>query len=384
MKMLVRIPFAKILSLSLLSIFALQVASPACAGSTAPISVSEKETVLITNAVDPEFLDEESLVTFQDTKNQIWLSKINNTSGLLDSATAKVIGKAVSINQSLNGPEFGVSKQGFGVYYTGVGSNGVNQIFRFKDGKTTQITNSSKKFQGLIPTRNATDPAVCFLTGKFPAAIALCEDNPGKEIKIPYDVLGDNFLRWISGERAVLTSLKDQNGVVQIARFDIDTGKTTFLTTDAGEKINPFVFTAPEFNNEKLLMCVVAKKQLGIYRNVNGQWQRIYTLNTQSPGGEITSPEPFTFGGKTYIVSAIARPKKSDNQPTGLIDPIEAAVNIGAVVYVSSLDGKTVIPVSNTTTIGRFDPESFVKSNTAFIYYNSSSTVYKTKLMLTP
>lgn len=350
------------------------------------VQATEIETQVTTGAVDPEFDNNQKWISYQDSENKIILAKVDPKTGGIQAETSKVIGQAAPIPDTFNGPEFGISQQGIGVYYGGYDQNRKVQIFRFRDGQTTQITHAPDGFSGIIPSRNINAPDVCFLTGQRQAPIkvvVVCENKPNEIIQVPYDTFGDNFLRFDLERGGVLTSLKDSRGIIQIARFDLTTRKVTFLTNDEGEKVNPFMFRAPERNNALMMLAAVNKTKLGIYEFKNNVWMRVMTLDNAFPGGEMTSPEPFTLGNKTLIITAIARKKDSDTRPTNVIDTIEAAVNIGAVVYIYSLDGKPPAIISGTSPLtSRFDPEVLIVGDEAFAYYNKGDVILKTRLKL--
>jgi hypothetical protein len=191
---------------------------------------------------------------------------------------------------STNGPEWAKDGQGHCVVYTKQDAQGVMQQFvaRWADGgpQVTQLTRQTLDAYGNAPSHveDGQPIRVAFMLG-FP--IYTCEGkwsfltSPDELHAIPdFNYQKMSMWSYVSPD-FLFVSLPAGEGTNQIGRANADTGETTVLTRDAGQKDDPFMFRAPEYGGEILLMANVDNEALGIYRNLgapDGSWTRIATL----------------------------------------------------------------------------------------------------------
>ena len=163
----------------------------------------------------------------------------------------------------------------------------------------------------------------------------------------------------------------------QIYRYDTTVGDSSLelLTCDLTQKRGAFLFRAPEFNNEEILITVASRTELRIYRRANTpqpcnsrnfattNWvvaQRIYSPDATQQF--IATPEPFTFNGRTYAFFTIS----SSNAASDVTIPTDIAL--------LSLDGtaSTVRRITDNRAATRLrqDPEYFITSQGAFVYFS--------------
>jgi hypothetical protein len=168
--------------------------------------------------------------------------------------------------------------------------------------------------------------------------------------------VGTSGPRWIPGQRAISTNVTDEFGVRQVARYDIDSGRSTLLTTGSEVKVDPFLFEAPEHPGELLICCILDDREVAFYRRRGRDWN---IVNRFAPPGAInplsrtlvTSAEPFVHRGRSYAVYAVTYP-----------DGVSR-------ICIASLDGTVNAWVSRQGPLRQVDPEAVPIGDRLFVYY---------------
>lgn len=331
----------------------------AFAATAVPPKVSVVKEVYVNNSNDPEFDDATLQATWQEAGNDnVWLCKVDPNSGQFIPASGKgtLLGKAAPVLATFNGPEFGRNTAGLAIYYTGYDANKKFQNFRYENGKTVQITQSPVDLHVNIATNNSKDPFAKIInaegTSKKNSEIKfswISEDKPNERHPFPVAYAYQNSARWIPGENAIVTNMKDANGVRQIARYDVQTGATTILSKDKDDKVGAFFFNAPEYNNEKLFFGIVNANEFRIYRFINNAWTPIKSIF--APYGKFVGGEPVVYKNRTYIHYATNTLGKSG-------------------VYLSDIYGNRMLISKEDGKIIRQETESLVTQDSLFIYYS--------------
>ncbi|NVO19061.1 MAG: T9SS type A sorting domain-containing protein [Bacteroidetes bacterium] len=123
----------------------------------------------------------------------------------------------------------------------------------------------------------------------------------------------------------------------------------------------PSMWNDPETNSRMFMYRTNGSKTLKIFQeNADGNW---YLFNSFSspvpyPYQYITSPEPFQFGGRSYVSFMAA-------QSTMGMDEMPAQIWIAAI----NPDHPLMRRVSDSAEAIRIDPEPVIFSDSAFIYY---------------
>jgi hypothetical protein len=152
----------------------------------------------------------------------------------------------------------------------------------------------------------------------------------------------------------------DSNGVLQAARYDIDTEETEILTTDAGDKSEVWMWSAPEFGGDFVFSTVVDGCCLRVYRQLDGVWTVIRTFDpsafSQRPA--IFSPEPLVHNGQSYVVMQLAARRYGPGDIwIASIDPAQPML-----VQISDPAQPNVV---------RTEPEWMTTPNGVFVYYTA-------------
>ena len=275
--------------------------------------------------LDPEFNMGKSLFTWVDiVDGSIWVSRIDRATGAFLPET----GKDVLIENSaappgglgftLNGPEWVLGADKDAIVYTG-----------FPPGvpatpENAQIRASFQNNQGawVLPRTLGGRPL------NAPYGSELASDlRP----RITYnDAAGNHFWRELndantetrlpSTPQGLLPAVRHVRGAgtpsvvypitiggtPQVHRFTPSFNLLEQLTFDAGAKDQPWMWPAPDFGNNLVLMTTVNGTSLQLYQKLaetggTMRWTQVRSI--QAPlGGKFFSTEPFVYGGKSYVV----------------------------------------------------------------------------------
>lgn len=349
---------------------------------TAPASAEDVEIGdTRTTYLDPEFWASTRQVVWQDGENfDIWLADIDPDSGELiprdgrgtlvrsgsgaggDVAPPWPSGFGLG---SFNGPEFGRNAQGLFTYFTVLDGQSVPQVGRFGplDGGTPtyqRLTTGDHVRRGALPTLSADfDPGATLTIDDDLQPSWRYDDEPNTDRPVPLDGFPLRGPRWIPGEKAVSTLVRDA-GVLQAAAYDVETESLRRLTDDAGNKSEPLIFDSPELGG-RALMCKVGDRELAIYEESTPFWTKVWSVQAPFwfPGGgqsaSIYYPGAFVFEGKTYVYFVVGR--------------IFGVTPLGpSRIYAARLNGQP-FQVSASTWRWRWDPEVVVIDDEAFLYY---------------
>lgn len=323
--------------------------------------------------IDPEILNSHSKMAFQvGGSGSIWIGDINPLTGLfVNSGTDLFIDNgATSLTTSHNGPEFGISANGWSVFYTKTNA-GVPQPWRaIIDGTTvTEAALSSGPVPRLsvITTKDTTAASVKMLYAKGTSFSSsqiywADENNPANEVAV--DTI-DEGARWIDNTQSFAYTKYSGKDSGQVAIYNTLTSSETIITSDSDKKTYSYGWFAPEYD-EVLILCIVNDSTLGIYKN-NGKsfWDRILTIEAPPaayPFRFFGSPEPFEVNGKSYISFVLKTISTTSSYVDAEVWVMDLEPDISDRFMLRCDDG--------TANTKRTDPESYIGANEVFIYYN--------------
>lgn len=310
-----RLPLAAALASAALAL-------PALAGDFVP---NERPATSNKRILDPEFNQAKGLFTWVDIiDGSIWLSRIDKATGnfLPDTGKDVLIEKSAAppggLGFTLNGPEWVLGADGDTIVYT-----------RFIDGLPPTPANA--QIGAAIQNRKGTWVLRTLSPGR-PLNAPYGSDLPGDaKPRITYnDAAGNHFWRELNdantevplpatpqgllpavrhvrgaGTPAVVYPVT-VNGTPQVHRFTPSTNVLEQLTFDAGAKDQPWVWPAPDFGDNLVMLTTVDGTTLSLYQNQPGsggtqQWTQVRSI--QAPlGGRFFSTEPFVHNGKSYVI----------------------------------------------------------------------------------
>ncbi len=320
--------------------------------------------------IDPEFYGQENLIAFADEDRTIWLAALDPQAGFFITPDGKdrLIDRAVTpLLVSFNGPEFGVDREGWALYYT-KDQGGVPQIW--------QATVSDEQ---VVARPLTTDqiPRLSALASKDPSTetvrllyawngfsgdegmIGWLDERDPAASEMVVDTI-DRGVRWVEGTSLFTFIRMSGSEKGQVVLYDTGTGEANPITNTGEQNSYAFGWIAPEYD-DLLVLTVVEDTRIDVYKDEGGPvWERIATLEVpgESAYTVIGSPEVFTVGGRSYISLVVKQ--------SGGYALAEAWVwGIGAGSEDTMLrcnDGQGEVI--------RSDPESFIGTETVYIYYN--------------
>ncbi|WP_287129683.1 hypothetical protein [Candidatus Cyanaurora vandensis] len=318
---------------------------------------------------DIEFDHQGFNFTWQDDDLNLWVAKVNKTTGALIPPTG--MGELLDtgllpIAASGNGPEWAASARGSLVVYSKLvdmvsylGVAGFNGR-RWQAGLMPGTEGGRTPFGSVDYT--AIDPFVRY-NAKPPG-------EPGGPILTWREIVDPSTISVVpestatqgravpgAGVRALTITIK-ANNIDQAAYWNLDTDVITQLTFDPLQKDDPFMFNAPEFAQEPVFITGLDKRGIGVYRRIDNVWTQINVL--QPPAGEALaiSAEPFIYNGRSYVMFITS---ETLDGPGDLwfaaIDPTNPLFR----------------KVSGAGALRRQDPEYMITRGGVFLYYTERS-----------
>jgi len=359
-------------------------------GPPGPAEITERVTRVSppgASYFDPEFLQSEAKMTYVGDRRTVWVADMDPDTGLFASGDGRdyfVDSDMAPLSTTFSGPEFGVSRQGWAIFYDKK-VDGVIQIWRgaMDDGEMTGTPlTSGHRHQ---TARASEDPdadsiRVMFIRGSWRDGVAtwIDEQRPGSEHEIERVETGVIALSWIRGTTSLVMTKRTGQDRGQIVILDTETGERTVITDDADDKTEVYGWRAPEYDGEVLVLGNLGDRALAVYKDNGGRfWDRIATLPipAESNNKVIGSAEPFTAGGASYISLSI----KSEKARIGKFADGE--------IWIFGIDGDparrlTLRCDSGERPLPRFDPEVFVGTDEAFVYYNAQGASRKAEIRM--
>jgi len=225
---------------------------------------------------------------------------------------------------------------------------------------------AGKRFATICSKNNSdTSPNLVYATGNNILNFTLnwsVANDPLSDIPVPYGANSSSGARFIDSEQALLTN-DTANGYTQIFRYDLGTSNLTQLTFDAGDKIDVFIWNAPDYGNLQLLYCTVDDTILPLYEKAGDIFNFVYDIQIPDTSYHYYfSAEPFVFQNNSYLFLCAASEKfipglKNNSKPA---DVWIVALNATQPYFRKVSDSRIAL---------RLDPEVFDTPSEAYIYY---------------
>jgi hypothetical protein len=374
-----RLPFAVILagSLSGLAPFV----ANAQAGRAPEFVPEDIEVCPVAAQVrDPEFDEFSSKMVYTDRQQRLKLVSVRGDGTMMPhTCRSAVIDSGLTLGlpslPARNGAEWGRSQLGLEMYYTKLTPEGLPALahaWKPPGSDSWQLgflPNGTNRGLAIASTDDA-DPQPRLIyardngDGTYSALWREAND-PVNEYSVPWSY-AEGMLgapRWISSQRAFTTVVQTPDGTHQAARYFIDSATVEFLTTNAGQKDEVWMWSAPEYGGDLIFSTVVDRCCLEIYRQVAGAWVLIsrFTISDYSVQPNIFSPQPFVYRHRSYLSFTASTDRQSNVSELWLlaVDPANPLVR--------RLDDPT-LPNQD-----RREPEPFTTKAGAFVYYTQTS-----------
>lgn len=187
--------------------------------------------------------------------------------------------------------------------------------------------------------------------------------------------------RWVPGTRDIIitvsasavtptarTATADQPpSWRQVFLYHTATATMEQLTFDNVNKYWAFMWTAPEFNNEKVFVAMVGGDRLQIYRNLPSDdggmaWTVVKTITTPAATPYVSSPEPFVYKGRSWVFFSLSA------DPNGRNFTQPSLIAMSGIL--PETDDLRLLTSATEPMRARRDPEYFITANGPYIYYN--------------
>lgn len=319
--------------------------------------------------IDPEFFPEYDLVTFQTGQGEIWVAHIDPESGdfrVGDGREWLMDVGAESPGNTLNGPEFGVDKYGWAVFYT-KSVEGTGQVWRARrlhgENSAEPLTSGTVRRQTPLVSkdRRAETVRVIFARESLQGYLGwFDEDDPSLGQLVDRVDVG---ARWIDGTRSFVYVKQSGASAGQLALIDTETGIETVITGDAESKSFPYGWFAPDYDDALLVCCIAGDSEIAVYRDLGGSfWQPVERIRIPETSSYAVfgSPEPFVVNQKSYL-SCVCK------QAGGGY--------VASEVWVLGLDSRSGPRHERrvddgTPGLKRSDPEVYPGVSDVFVYFN--------------
>jgi acetyl esterase/lipase len=332
--------------------------------------------------IDPEVLQAEGLAVWLDSQAAVWVGSVDPTTGLFKTPTGRDLRVDTGISKwsrYSNGPEWGLDANGPALFYVKDNAQGAGQLWRaeppWDKPKIAQLTHDTETHNWLCePSVNPASPStrVIVYHGKphEPGNVNawLDEEKPGQLIPFTDRMI---VARWAYNTNLVTFAYRARPGQTetqQVTLVDTDTGKSHVITGDEGNKIDPWLWNAPEFGGELFLAVNVDSRVLALCRDVKrdgSPWQRIATLSLppDAPHPTLKSVEPVNGGRGAFGHSYFTVQAGDDTDKDTSI-----------WLFGFSPDGQHLVRrLDDGAQTGqparRLDPESFLGERELFVYY---------------
>lgn len=326
---------------------------------------SVKDTIAVhpqASIFDPEYNPELNMVCWKSSDNDLWISGLDPVTRLYKPSNGRgtyVTGNlAPDGGESVNGPEWMLSSQGtqiimvkglWGIRYPAIatmmlGGWHSNTLLQFPNVVYTMATSDYADSSARFLYETYDDEGIHWVSNTN-----LCASYYYPEVTLGF------FAR--DNQQICCATNKTRNpGFIETA------SSLPFLTLISQDTIGaPFMWNDPATNKRLFMYRANDFKTLKIFQEIAPDFWVLYN-QFNSPLPEpfvyITSPEPFTCGGQSYI-SFMAAQSSSGK------DGLPAQIWIAA----ADPDNPLMRRVSDSTIGIRTDPEPVVFSDSAFIYY---------------
>lgn len=328
--------------------------------------------------IEPEYDLVNNNVVWADPQNNIVIAPFNPQTGLIEFDQAQIVDTDLApFSVSFLGPEWSYSVSGSQVVYTKFndlnndGSPTTDELFLHRAYQTetewvSEPLATSRDRYTPLGSLNVTDETPLITYAKGPERDVFWRelDNPASETKLPDNIITG---RWIEGEPALIALSTLEPGVFEIVRYDTATGEQTSLIPVEGESIVPYMWRAPEFDNDLVFFTANrdSPTEIEVYREIEGEWSLIKSIS--SPSAEqpyLLSPEPFVVAGKSYLslltITELPEVGQSGGNSDVWIVGIEPDVDFSR-------------QLTNTSPVERGEPEPVVTDAGAFVFYSETA-----------
>jgi len=248
--------------------------------------------------------------------------------------TVDLGGGLASINDSANGPEFGLGPQGTQIVYTSEDPVTHNLYIGRSTNACPDLDDGcwvSMPFPNLTPDENRWHTSATLDTVTPPKIVYTYSPGPrDTDVHIAYRDLEDpdlshehliqdrkavDFSHWVlvNGEYFIVLQYGPEGGDQQAALYDvtppIQQPRVRVMTSGPGVRTEGWVRLDPASGRYTLITVnqVGGISVMEVYQRISGVWTHLYDINAAQAGETnpelafVQSPEPFVYRGRLYV-----------------------------------------------------------------------------------
>lgn len=330
--------------------------------------------------LDPEYSQSRAKFAWADLDGNLWLGGVNRATGAFEPVNGK--GELVSnnvINSGLrlifNGPEWLSTASGDQIFYSyyfdrtkpfTLSNTRIAVAVMDKTGawQVKQLSPNQPRHMGITSQTKGDPNAQIMYWDPLLNYYWRNYQDASSEQKLTFLAPAAKAWRFVTGARAIIYTAP-VDGVVQVFTYQLDTGVHTQMTFDAGDKDTgrqvPWMWRAPEFNNEYVFSTFVNEREFRVYRKLPApdgteKWTQVYSF--MQPNGIVNSVQYFIYNNKSYVYWGV--------YVTPNDYPTEA--------WISNIDASDPLVrkvTDDTLYRARSDPEHFITTQYGpLLYYN--------------
>lgn len=352
---------------------------------------------------DPEFNDEQHRVTYWDYSTpgnvKVYVGELDPKTGLFRNPSGRDYLIAEHVSPFFrdgkwwahNGPEWGRDQRGWSVYFVKEDIADVRQVWRAVPSpagyEAQQLSTLAGGGCGPVCSQDPADAETRLLLFA-PDREVVCWTSSGAPDAL-HELPGfrdyPSIAHWVPGTKwAAYVRRVGTPPAPQLVYLDTETGVVHQVSDEPGDKYDPWGFHAPQFGGEILMMCVVDRQQLAVYRDTGEDgkpWTRIATLSlpASSPHRYMYSTEPIApasgvSGDVWFSLNANAEVPGRNLGNTG------RTAKDGSI-WVLNLGHETAPRVARRVDEGalsgiqtvRYESETMLGASEVFVYYERKS-----------
>jgi hypothetical protein len=344
------------------------------------------------NVGDPEFEPQNLRVAYFNN-GEIRVAPIV-AGGMVDLASSELVDTGAVVRPDprtviKNGPEWGLSRSGWDLYYTKVDALGrpyMARATRSGNGSwaAAAVPTSTGRFFPM-PSIDPLDPVSRILYGatdlpSIPHTVRVRwrAGDESDDHNIPaYMLLLNGPSRWIEGQRRVAASIVEPFGsgwVSQVVLYDIDTGVFERVTANTSPQVlydEVWCVRAPEYDDRYVVWAVentvssgrIVANTIKVFEpGASGGWTEARSVRPSAADPAlpfIISPEPFTFKGRSYI-AVLMSPAPIQKRDVGQL-------------WILGLDGFERQLTPPGVRRSRTEPEPLAIGGTMYVYFSAQA-----------
>ncbi|MEO0975133.1 MAG: hypothetical protein AAFX85_18750, partial [Pseudomonadota bacterium] len=260
----------------------------------------------------PEFDGPGDRMFWASTLNELWVARVDPLTGDISPADGKLLmidSGLAPVGQIGNTPRISYGEEDILIYTRREGTKNWLAVARNVDTGvwlSSLLARGEDRFRANGTPEEFTGVARMVYNRDLPGGntVVAWRDWNDPNSEVGAQVIGQGG-RFLGDEPFVLTLLEDAQGIIQIYLIDLATGLGDFITSGPPNKVNPFVWFAPEFQ-DWTIVTMLGFTELAVFRRDGASWLLDHQFTIPSEKPFLSSPEAFVHNGVSYVAVVTA------------------------------------------------------------------------------